>query len=241
MKKHLLGVAAFAVMLGAIGLGAGCSSHPAPVAPVAPVADVAYAPSVYGENGACYYVNDPQEVVALQQAGYCQPTWRPMVMPPTWLYMYAAFYTSPAYYGVYVPVGSRVTYQNTYNTTWTTQHRTEIDRSSSNAKWKGTDGKDYPGDKVAKDAKSGKASFQSGNVRSEGFSSGKTRDPVKKNDQPKVDAPKEQPKPKPAPPAKPAPAPNKPPAPPKSNPGGGSKSGGSSGGSRGGSSGGGRR
>jgi len=58
--------------------------------------DISDAPDAYGENGHCYYVNDPSEVISLQQAGLCPRSWTPVIMPVYWHSMYYRYYDSPA-------------------------------------------------------------------------------------------------------------------------------------------------
>ena len=41
----------------------------------------AAAPPAYGASGACYYVDDVAEAVALQAAGLCPVNWMPAPMP----------------------------------------------------------------------------------------------------------------------------------------------------------------
>jgi len=67
-------------------------------------------PTTYGEAGACYYVDDPSEVVALQDAGYCPRNWSPAPMPSPWYDQWAWYYSSPRYYDTYVPVSRRTVY-----------------------------------------------------------------------------------------------------------------------------------
>lgn len=135
---------------------------------------VSYVPPPY-PAGQCYYVNSPLEVQYQVQSGLCQASWLPTLMPLAYHARYSAYYDSPAYYNVYVPVESRTTYVTTVRTFETTNKAT-IDTEAKNATWKGTDGKTYDGAKVQQQQQSGKASFGGGDVRSSGFSGGDVRD-----------------------------------------------------------------
>jgi hypothetical protein len=131
------------------------------------VEDVAYTPPAYGVNGQCYYVNDPLEVVAMQNAGLCPRTWHPVIMPLWWHSMYAPYYDSYGYYGRFPS-----SYQRSYVTVvhkWESQHKSDMNRFGGQAKWKGSNGKTFSGSVVQKELKSGKASFGGGNMRSKGF------------------------------------------------------------------------
>jgi hypothetical protein len=125
--------------------------------------DVSYAPVAYGENGHCYYVTDPAEVVDLQQAGLCPRAWTPVIMPIAWHAMYYSYYDSPSYYDRYVPSARRTYYKTTVITKSETTYKTEITQDSSKAKYKGSDGKQYT----------------STQVKSKGFSSGSARQTTK--------------------------------------------------------------
>lgn len=94
MRRHLAAIAA------AIALTAGCATEDG------------YTPAMtsYGERGACYYVDDPAEAVALQAAGLCPVNWIPAPMPYSWRSQYAWYYDSPGYYNTYVPQARRSVY-----------------------------------------------------------------------------------------------------------------------------------
>jgi hypothetical protein len=114
------------------------------------IKDVGLVPAAYGENNHCYYVSDPYEVQNLKLTGLCPTHWTPMKMPSYWLYAHAAFYTSPAYYDVYVPAAERTTYTQTYGESWKKNNWTNIQKNFSKGSWKGMDGKTYSGDEVQK-------------------------------------------------------------------------------------------
>lgn len=127
----------------------------------------------------CYFTDSYLEIALLHQAGLCPDAWTPMLMASisqglAWHYRYAAFYDSPAYYNRYVPASYRTTYV-THVHTFEVQHRSDIDKAETTAKWRGTDGKTHSGQEVKGYIKSGQASFGSGSVRSSAFSSGSVR------------------------------------------------------------------
>jgi hypothetical protein len=128
------------VMLAAVGLTA-CGSHP-----------VAYAPVAYGQNSQCYYLDDPQEAIALQHAGLCGPQgnyWVPTLMPLLWHEMYYPYYSSSAYYGTYVVASHRTVFIS-HQTTFSHTYASEIKTQSAKAKYKGSNGKTYTGNKIKK-------------------------------------------------------------------------------------------
>ena len=95
-------LAAAAVSVAAAAVIAGCSSQPAP--------PLTYAPAAYGVSGHCYYVDDPAEVAALQNAGLCPRSWAPTLMPVAWEEEYYSYYDSSAYCDTYVPARVRTVY-----------------------------------------------------------------------------------------------------------------------------------
>ena len=129
-----LGAAAIAVAATAALTLTGCvhQHHAAPV-------DVSYSMVAYGENGHCYYIDDPTEATALLAAGLCQPGWVAYKAPLTWEEEYWAYYSSPAYVTVYVPVRSRTVY-TTHITTFHTTYSTQITAASKNATYKNSTG-----------------------------------------------------------------------------------------------------
>lgn len=131
--------------------------------------DETYRPAAFGERGACYYVDDPQEVVALQRAGYCGEAghyWTPMLMPLAWHMMYYPYYSSPVYVNTYVPVGRR-TYYNNSQRDFGRSHASEIKRESAKAKYRSSKGKIVTGNKVK--------SNKFGGTRSKGGSGNRTK------------------------------------------------------------------
>lgn len=124
----------------------------------ASAAEMEYSPAAYGQNGQCYYVNNPAEAIALQQAGRCPSYWVPTIMPVYWHETYFLYYGSPRYYDHFVGASYRTTYINEVHT-FETVHRTEIVQRQNSATWKGSDGKTVDGKTVANQVKSGQTSF----------------------------------------------------------------------------------
>lgn len=130
-------------------------------------APVSYSPAAYGQNGVCYYVNSPAEVVALQNAGLCPRTWVAGPMPDYWLNEYYPYYSSPVYYTSYVPVRLRATYVRTEHTYYAA-HSSAIRTASSKATYKSSSGGTVKGTTVIKS----KSTFGSGTAGTS-FGSGK--------------------------------------------------------------------
>lgn len=214
---------------------------------------VAYRPIAYGQNNQCYYVSDPAEAQLLMDQGLCQRSWVPTVMPIVWHQMYYPYYSSPAYYGAYVPAAARTVYIERERS-WGTQNKTAINREAKKATYQGSNGKTVTANKI------GVAKYGAGNrfgptgTKFGGGSRNATTpgSPIKPDATPapvtgKAPAPKAPaPKATPAPPVPKAPRVSPPPKAPSPQPksSGGFKSGGSGGyggGSRGGYGGGGRR
>lgn len=148
----------------ALGIAvAGCSSPRPPVT---------YAPVAYGEvvggQGRCYYVQDPAEVAALQQAGLCPATWLAYQAPPVWEATYWDWYSSPSYYGTYVPITRRATYTSVTVVSFQSTHTADISRLSKTATYKGSDGKTAT-------ATTAKAKFSSGSGSNSGQGGGSLR------------------------------------------------------------------
>jgi hypothetical protein len=142
LKKLVLALAmgAFAV-LGVAGCGGG-GGQP-----------VTYAPAAYGEvvggYGHCYYVDSPLEATALIASHRCQVGWIATPMPDYWHERYYSYYSSPAYYRVYVPASSRTVYvqhQRAYSVTY----RVQISKQARYASYKGSNGKTLSGTQAGK-------------------------------------------------------------------------------------------
>ena len=134
MRKLLLPLLAAALTLGGV---AACGHD-----------DVTYTPAAYGENGHCYYVEDPHEVDTLWSDGRCDRSWTPTLMPIFWHEMYYPYYSSPAYYNRYVPVATRTVYVQ-HSTTFYTANKSAILTAEKQATYRGSDGKTVKGNKVA--------------------------------------------------------------------------------------------
>lgn len=156
MKKFLATLGILGVSL----LPLACSNSPD---------DDVYRPAAFGENGQCYYVQDKSEADAMIADGSCDRSWAATPMPAYWLFMYAPFYHSPAYYDQYVPSHRRNTFISRTNA-WEKNPTNikQIDAAKSRATWKNSEGKTVAGTRINYT----KAGFGSGNVRSGGFSSG---------------------------------------------------------------------
>jgi hypothetical protein len=129
--------------------------------------NVSYRPAAYGENGHCYYVEDPSEVYGLERDGYCHRDWTPMLMPLYWHMMYAPYYSSPAYYGRFVPRQSRTVFIS-HQTTFVNSHQSEIKSAVKTATYQGSNGKKVSGSTF------GTRTFTGGGSRG-GFGGGSNR------------------------------------------------------------------
>lgn len=145
--KRIFGVIAGVTMLGSL---VACSGDDTDY----------YRPTSFGENGACYYVDDPDEVRVLQEQGFCDTSWRPMVAPSTWLYMYMPYYSSAEYRDYYVPSHRRSNYIK-YTSDFSTKYSTQINSYQSKAQYVNNKGKKVDGSTVPR------AEF-GGGVRSKG-------------------------------------------------------------------------
>jgi hypothetical protein len=132
MKYLRILAAALAVFLGVTLTG--CSSRPA----------ATYAPAAYGQNGQCYYLDDPYEAQQLLAAGLCPAGWVPAPMPLSWEEMYFSYYDSPAYYSRYVLVSHRTVYIS-HETAFHTTYASQISAASKSATYKGSNGKTVTG------------------------------------------------------------------------------------------------
>jgi len=124
-----------------------------------------YRPAAYGENGQCYFVDDPREVDVLYQNGNCPRDWRPVIMPLFWHQQYYPYYSSPAYYNTYVPVSSRTVYVER-STNFGSTYASQIKTASSQAKYTNSKGKVVPGNKVAPNKFGGGSRQKSGSNNS---------------------------------------------------------------------------
>lgn len=145
-RTTVLAVGAALVAAASVSTLAACGGtthHVAVVQQPAPVAAVAYTPNAYGENGFCYYIDDPQEAYSLISSGRCQPGWHPMAMPLAWHETYFDYYASPAYYNTYVPVSYRSGWGNQWGrqSTFYKQNVTVIINNEKKAVYKDNTGK----------------------------------------------------------------------------------------------------
>lgn len=108
---------------------------------------IAYRPVAYGENNQCYYVNDPAEAQLLMDQGLCERSWVPTVMPMTWHHMYYPYYSSPAYYRVYVPVATRTVYVEREKS-WGSSNKKAIEGEAKKATYQGSNGKVVSASKI---------------------------------------------------------------------------------------------
>lgn len=138
LKRKMLGLISLVVVavLTLVGCGDGWAKRPN-----------YYRPSAFGENSQCYFVNDPAEAVLLQQQGFCDPTWRPVMAPVYWQARYAPYYESAEYRDYYVPANRRAQY-TTYFVTFDRQHASEIRTEQSKAQYKDNKGTVVDGNKV---------------------------------------------------------------------------------------------
>lgn len=199
-----------AVLTGMVIMASCYYSAPIAVAPV-PVQSAAsyYTPSSYGEAGHCYYRYYPEEAQNLINAGLCPQNWVPYPMPLAWYHTYYWYYSSPAFYGLYVPSAYRSTYIS-QTTTYYNSNQRNVSDASRNAQYKDDKGNTVRGSDVENNVKAGKSNAtapSSGNARSSAPSSGNARDsaPASGNARPNNSSSQS------APAAKPAEAP-KPPA-----------------------------
>lgn len=131
--------------------------------------DMSYRPAAFGQSGQCYYVDNPAEAIALQQAELCPSSWIPTVMPLFWHQQYAYYYDYPGYYNRFVPVSSRTIYV-THAHTFENTYRSQIKTASKTAQFRGSDGKTYTGNKI----KVGPKTFTGGSNKG-GFSGGSNK------------------------------------------------------------------
>jgi hypothetical protein len=113
---------------------------------VAPAPDV-YVPAAFGENGQCYYVDDPSEATALVAEGSCPSDWTPAPMPVVWHQRYFPYYSSNAYILAYVLASHRSAYISSESRFGTT-YQAGIAAAVKSAVYRGSSGQQVTGDKV---------------------------------------------------------------------------------------------
>lgn len=111
--------------------------------------DVTYAPAAYGQQVGsvydCYYADDPGEVTALIAAGLCPHGSIATAMPLYWEEEYWAYYSSPAYYGTYMPARYRSHYTSVTIVHFSSTYKTQIAAASSKAVYKSSSGQRVTG------------------------------------------------------------------------------------------------
>lgn len=117
-------------------------------------AAVSYAPAAYGvsvgHNFDCYYIESPAEVADLISAGLCPHGSVATPMPVTWEETYWSYYSSPAYYNVYMPANYRRTYTSVYVIHFKTTYSKQITADASHGTYKSSTGKTVTGNSAAK-------------------------------------------------------------------------------------------
>jgi hypothetical protein len=108
---------------------------------------VAYRPVAFGADSQCYYADDPLEVQMLVNAGLCEPHWSPAAMPLAWHQRYWNYYSSPAYYQLYVPEPIRTVYVDRERS-FGSLNRQAIATESKKATYRGSNGKTVSADKI---------------------------------------------------------------------------------------------
>lgn len=115
--------------------------------------DATYAPAAYGQQVGnaydCYYIDDVDEVTALGTGliakGLCPHNSVPTVMPLYWEEEYWAYYSSPAYYGTYMPARYRSHYTSVTIVHFSSTYKTQIAAASSRAVYKSSSGQRVTG------------------------------------------------------------------------------------------------
>jgi hypothetical protein len=111
-----------------------------------------FVPASFGADGQCYWVESEDEVRVLKDDDLCERNAQPVHAgsdhdSSDWLLFYALYLNSPAYYNRYVPVAQRTVYVE-HRTVYNRTHASEIKAAAPRAKYKGSNGKIYTGDKV---------------------------------------------------------------------------------------------
>ena len=106
-----------------------------------------FAPAAFGENGQCYYVDDPSEAAALQADGSCPVQWQPAPMPLAWHQRYYPYYDSQAYTLMYVLSTRRSSYTDT-EAQFGTRYRSAIVAAAPSAVYRSSSGRQVTCDQV---------------------------------------------------------------------------------------------
>jgi len=155
-----------ASLLAGTAAGATACSRSAPAASAAYAVPAAYGQQVGGEFD-CYFVDDIYEVAALKAAGLCPQNAVAVVMPISWQETYWAYYSSPAYYNVYIGPTYRTHYTSVYIGTFSTRYKTQIVHAESTARYKTSSGTVVTG--------TSKVKFDSGSSATVGHGGGSAR------------------------------------------------------------------
>jgi hypothetical protein len=114
--------------------------------------DPTYTPAAYyqtvGGVYECYYTTTTQEAYSLMAAGLCPAGSMPTPMPLSWEEMYWSYWSSPAYYNTYLPVGYRSTYTRVTIVHFSSTYKSQISAASSKAVYKSSAGGTVSGSKV---------------------------------------------------------------------------------------------
>ncbi len=114
-----------------------------------------YQPASYGNGSTdeCYYIEDPDEVVSLKDAGLCENDWTPRQVTADdddndFFFLYMPYLSSPAYYDRHVPSSKRSTYK-TKTAGYTKTYASQIKSAAPKAEYRNSAGTSVKGDKVA--------------------------------------------------------------------------------------------
>lgn len=115
--------------------------------------DTTYVPAAYGQQVGgvydCYYTDDVYEVTdpttGLIARGLCPHDSVATVMPLSWEEEYWAYYSSPAYYGTYMPARYRSHYTSVTIVHFSSTYKTQIAAASSRAVYKSSSGQRVTG------------------------------------------------------------------------------------------------
>jgi hypothetical protein len=147
MSRRTAALAAGAALVAAASVGtlAACGTTHHAVVVTSQAAPVGYGMAAYGQNGQCYYIDDPQEARNLIAAGLCQPGWQPYPMPLSWHEEYLNYYNSAAYLN-YVPAVYQGGWANQWgpSSSWYQKNKTTIVVVQKNAVYKDPTGKQVP-------------------------------------------------------------------------------------------------
>jgi len=140
-RRIALGLLAAALIVSTAACGSGYGDD-----------DATYTPAAYyqtvGNVYECYYADDTQEAYNLIAAGLCPAGAIPTRMPLSWEQEYWGYYSSPAYYSVYMPAAYRAHYTHVTVVSFSRTYRTQISAASSRAVYRSSSGGTVAGSKV---------------------------------------------------------------------------------------------